>query len=109
MITLVTSPYVYQLALQPEHIASFFNISKTKKANKKHPVMKSSLLKSLFTALFVLILSLGAVCQPPPPPDEFGEEDNQPAPIGSGLFLLIAMGAAYGGKKVYDARKKLND
>jgi hypothetical protein len=29
------------------------------------------------------------------------------APIGSGMVLLIVMAAGYGGKKVYDARKKL--
>jgi len=27
------------------------------------------------------------------------------APIGSGVAILLALGAAYGGKKVYDFRK----
>jgi hypothetical protein len=29
------------------------------------------------------------------------------APIGSGLIILLALGAGYGSKKVYEARKKL--
>ena len=28
-------------------------------------------------------------------------------PVGSGLIILLALGAGYGTKKVYDARKKL--
>jgi len=28
------------------------------------------------------------------------------APIGGGTFILIALGAAYGGKKVYDINKE---
>ncbi len=31
------------------------------------------------------------------------------APIGSGLIILISMGAAYGAKKVYNARKRLEE
>lgn len=30
------------------------------------------------------------------------------APIGSGLVILLALGAGYGGKKMYDFRKKNN-
>ena len=46
---------------------------------------------------------------PPPPPDGHGATSNQPptggnAPIGSGMAILLAMGAAYAGKKAYDAR-----
>ena len=37
------------------------------------------------------------MAQPPPPPA---------TPIDGGLSLLLAGGAAYGIKKVYDARKK---
>ncbi len=47
---------------------------------------------------------------PPPPPEERGQNGNQPpgggAPIGSGVAILLALGAAYGGKKVYDYRKR---
>jgi len=50
---------------------------------------------------------------PPPPPGGHGSEGNQSpggtAPIGTGLFIMITMGAAYGAKKLFDARKKLED
>ena len=47
----------------------------------------------------------------PPPPDTHGATDNQApsgggAPIGGGLFILLGLGAAYGGKKLYDSRKE---
>ncbi|MDO9512913.1 MAG: hypothetical protein Q7J34_14255 [Bacteroidales bacterium] len=29
------------------------------------------------------------------------------APVGSGIALLLALGAGYGAKKIYDVRKKL--
>jgi hypothetical protein len=29
------------------------------------------------------------------------------APVGEGIVLLIALGAAYGGRKVYSMRRKL--
>jgi hypothetical protein len=47
---------------------------------------------------------------PPPPPPTGGQGGNQAggaAPLDGGLSILIALGAAYGGKKMYDARKKL--
>ncbi|MBU1370106.1 MAG: hypothetical protein KJ578_12380 [Bacteroidetes bacterium] len=44
---------------------------------------------------------------PPEPPDGHGETTNQDpgggAPIGGGLGILLALGAAYGGRKVYKA------
>jgi hypothetical protein len=47
---------------------------------------------------------------PPPPPGEHGQNGNQPpgggAPIAGGMGILLALGAAYGGKKVYDLTKK---
>ena len=49
---------------------------------------------------------------PPPPPsgDEGagGTSDQRTggAPIGGGLFILLGLGAAYGGKKLYDLRKE---
>lgn len=50
---------------------------------------------------------------PPAPPDEHDQSGNQPsgngAPIGGGMTMLLSMGAAYGGKKYYDYRKKLNN
>ena len=45
----------------------------------------------------------------PPPPDAHGQTTDQAegggAPIGGGLFILLGLGAAYGGKKLYDHRK----
>lgn len=47
---------------------------------------------------------------PPPPPGGHGSNSNAPpgggAPVGSGVIVLVALGAAYGGKKVYDFRKR---
>ena len=46
----------------------------------------------------------------PPPPASHGATGDQAAngggaPIGGGLFILLGLGAAYGGKKLYDHRK----
>jgi len=44
------------------------------------------------------------------PSDPNGTPQGQPigggAPIGGGLFILLGLGAAYGGKKVYELNKK---
>jgi len=46
----------------------------------------------------------------PPPPGNHGTSGNDSlgggAPIGGGLFILLGLGAAYGGKKWYDHRKR---
>ena len=48
---------------------------------------------------------------PPNPPGDAGGSGGPVggggAPIGSGIVLLITLAAGYGGKKVFDARKKL--
>ncbi len=51
--------------------------------------------------------------QTPPPPNGGqtpGEHGNTPvgggAPIGGGLLILVALGAGYSAKKVYDYRKR---
>ncbi len=67
--------------------------------------MKMIIGKILLSMLPVLFLFTTAVAQPPPP--DHGEDDDQPAPIGSELGLLLLMGGAYGAKKVYDAKKRL--
>ncbi len=41
----------------------------------------------------------------PPPPPSHGSTGNQPggsSPISDGLYILLALGAVYGGKKLYD-------
>ncbi|MBL7138437.1 MAG: hypothetical protein ISS17_06665 [Bacteroidales bacterium] len=63
----------------------------------------------------LIILLVGAAflifSQPPPPPGEGTGSTNtngnrNGAPIDGGLGILLAMGAAYGGKKLYQAYKK---
>lgn len=47
---------------------------------------------------------------PPPPPSGHGQMGNQPpgggAAIGSGVLILVLLGAGYGAKKWYDKHKK---
>ncbi len=48
---------------------------------------------------------------PPPPPSGHGSGGNQPAngggaPIGGGLGIMLALGAAWGGKKLYVLKKQ---
>ena len=73
--------------------------------------MKS--LQKIFLVLFFSAAMLTsyngfADTNPPDPPSSHGATGNQPgggAPIGGGLFILLGLGAAYGGKKWYDHRK----
>ncbi len=55
--------------------------------------------------------AIGQNGNPPPPPDTHGSNQNEPpgggAPVGSGITILLALGAAYGGKKLFDARRRL--
>ena len=65
----------------------------------------------LFAAMLLSATPLLAQGPPPPPPDGHGATGNQPptggnAPIGSGLAILLAMGAAYAGKKVYQVKNE---
>ncbi len=70
----------------------------------------------IFNILMVLTLTLwtgqtfGQTATVPPPPGSHGESADQAAgggaPIGGGLFILLGLGAAYGGKKIYDVRKE---
>lgn len=69
-------------------------------------------MKKLFaTAAFLMIGGIALMSQtPPPPPDNPSGDGNGPvgggAPIAGGIGILLALGAAYGGKKVWDFRKK---
>ena len=81
--------------------------------------------KILFMLVFVIscMLSNNILAQgpggsgPPPPPGGggsgggpgHGQSGNQGAPIGGGLELLVALGLAYVGKKVYQLRKEENN
>ena len=60
-------------------------------------------------AITVLLLSVsGIYAQPGPPPGGGGSTPScwppPCVPIDGGISLLIAAGAAYGAKKLYDAR-----
>lgn len=78
--------------------------------------MKS--IKRLF-ALFVFIITITSLsAQPPNPnggnnPTSGGNNTvNGGAPIGGGLFILLGLGAAYGGRKTYkylQDKKSLTD
>jgi len=75
--------------------------------------MKNLVIIILITLITGFSLDSTAQVPPPPPSGGHGESGNQPAgngaPIGSGLFILLGLGAAYGGKKVWDFRKKLEE
>jgi len=73
-----------------------------------------TLIKLSITLITITLLTINfSSAQTPPPPnggDTPGEGNNTPvgggAPIGGGLLILVALGAGYGAKKVYDYRKR---
>ena len=68
-----------------------------------------TLIKTIAIPITIILFTINvSLAQDPPPPPGHGTSGNVPgggAPIGSGLLVLIALGAAYGGKKVFDYRK----
>lgn len=77
--------------------------------------MKS--LNKILTLAAVILVSISLSAQSPPPPNnDGGSTSSDPsgagntvggnAPIASGLFILLGLGAAYGGKKLYDLREE---
>jgi hypothetical protein len=68
--------------------------------------MKSTIIKIIIILFLMSLGSFGVASPPPPPPQEHGSSGNQcpfqgGAPIGSGLFILLGLGAMYGGRKLY--------
>jgi len=72
-------------------------------------------MKKLYKILIVILLAITTTtlevygqAAPPPPPshDATGNEPGRGAPIGGGLFILLGLGAAYGGRKLYQIRKQ---
>ncbi len=68
--------------------------------------------KYLKLLLLTLVISLFSVSvhagtNPPDPPGHGETGDQQAgggAPIGGGLFILLGLGAAYGGRKLYQMK-----
>jgi hypothetical protein len=76
--------------------------------------MRKSILNLIITGLLIIVpvIASNASAPPPPPPPGPGGGDvpiGGTAPIGSGLIILVSMGAAYGAKKFYNARKRLEE
>jgi hypothetical protein len=70
-------------------------------------------IKSTAALITITLLTINfSLAQPPPPPNG-GETPSQGgntpvgggAPIAGGIGILLALGAAYGGKKIYDIKK----
>ncbi len=73
-------------------------------------------IKILITIMLILVSLVNShmlFSQVPDPPGNHGNNNNVPAgggaPIGSGLVILLSLGVAYGGKKLYKMRlSKIN-
>ena len=66
-------------------------------------------LKKIFLIIVFLIITVIAFAQVPDPPPPGGDPTGDPplgAPIGGGLFILLGLGAAYGGVKGYKFYQK---
>jgi len=66
----------------------------------------------LFVLMFSLLFWTNKTFAQSSPPADHGSTTNQAgggAPIGGGLFILLGLGAAYGGKKLYSKRKTALD
>jgi len=78
--------------------------------------MKKAILNLIIVGILIIVpVILATASAPPPPPDPIGgpgtghEPIGGLAPIGSGIVMLISMGAAYGAKKIFNARKRLEE
>ena len=76
-----------------------------------------NIFKTAVTGLtFGIIFGLSSIgyAQPPDPPSGHGYGgDSAPgggaAPVGSGIVMLLTMGAAYGSRKLYNAGHKFEE
>jgi hypothetical protein len=72
--------------------------------------MKRSI-KVILIAIFLITAPLLILAQTPPHPNGGNNPGNGNGPVGggaaieSGLYILIAMGAAYGANKLYKVRR----
>jgi len=89
---------------------------------KKLKTMKTNTIqqirKTMGYWIIMLILTIGIPLMTaqaddpvPPPPDNHGQTGNQEngAPIGGGTFILLALGAGYGARKVWLGKRKGRD
>lgn len=71
--------------------------------------MKNTLINisKAFAILLLVGISFSSFAQPADPPgDNDGSNNMTPgggAPIGGGIIILLSLGAAYGGRKVYQS------
>ena len=68
-----------------------------------------NILRIIIVILFVSVARIVSAQPPPPPGGSSNNSGNQlggNAPIGGGLFILLGLGAAYGGKKLYNLREE---
>jgi hypothetical protein len=79
---------------------------------EKFEPMKNIFKIIVISLTFGLVMGITAlsIAQPPDPPGSHGQGGNMPpgggmAPVGSGMVILIGMGAAYGAKKIFRAYK----
>ncbi len=75
--------------------------------------MRKNAIKGLACLLFILLPAFTLLADSPNPPNPGGDPTgggNPPvgAPIDGGLGILLAIGAAYGGRKLYKAKKRQN-
>lgn len=75
-------------------------------------IFSISLLLALFTGISTDLIAQGP---PPPPGGGHGHTTNQPpsngggAPIGTAVTLMVTLFGAYGAKKVWDNRKRMEE
>ncbi len=75
--------------------------------------MKKIILSVITVVFFMLspIFTFNVFADQPPDPGGGPGTGGNPvgggAPIGGGLIIMTILGAAYGSKKIFDARKKL--
>ena len=71
-------------------------------------------IRTIITLTLFFVLPLLTIADPPPPPGSGGGaapgggQTPVGAPIDGGFGILLALGLAYGGKKIYDAYKAKN-
>ena len=71
-----------------------------------------NILTTTLLICFILLATTIFADQPPDPGTGGPGQGDVPVgggtPIGGGLFILLALGAAYGSKKFFEFRKRIN-